>query len=300
MFCDKGGPIFGDSTKYLSRTIKEYPVLTRKEEKELFVRIENGDVDARRIVILSNTRLVVSVAATYWRKCINGRVKPCFTIDDLIQQGFDGVNRAIDTFDWRRGCKFSTYCISWIRQRVVVWVANVGNVIRLPRATQKQISDYKKILSAFRDENRRNPTLIEISKRMGVRVSRVKEIQAIIGRKLLSINAPISPMSKETMESQLESREISPKKAFDQKEISEIGPGLMKVILSMLSEKERLMLELRLGLNGQDPLTFVEIGKRYGLTRERVRQITDRAIIKLRKSACVKDFRNLISNNDSD
>jgi RNA polymerase primary sigma factor len=250
-----------DALRMWMTTIMKTRLLTHEEEIELAKQIEGGDARSREELVRCNLRLVVSIAAKY-----AGYNVP---LADLIQEGNIGLLRAVEKFDYRRGYKFSTYAIWWIRQAVLRALDNYSRVIRLPTYVVAKVSRIEKTIQALRQQLGREPYVEEIAGELETSTEEVRELLAIPSE-LLSLEVPVN-----------DSPNAPPLRDFIQDvEQSELGPlnGMIQQedierFLRALPEKERQIITMRYGLSGQDVHTLREIGKELGVTRERVRQI---------------------------
>jgi RNA polymerase primary sigma factor len=245
-----------------------WPLLTREEEVELAKRIERGDHEAKERMINSNLRLVVSIAKRYQGHGLS--------LLDLIQEGIIGLIRAVEKFDWRRGFKFSTYATWWIRQAVQRGVANKARTIRIPvhiSERQQKISRAERDLTAKLE---RAPTDEEVAKASKLPLKQVREVRNA-ARAVASLDRPIGSENDTAMGDLI----ASESDVAEEVEVSLQETALHRA-LADLPEREQEIVRLRYGLNGDsDPKSLEEIGRRLGLTRERVRQIEARALQRL-------------------
>ncbi|MFA5996529.1 MAG: sigma-70 family RNA polymerase sigma factor [Candidatus Paceibacterota bacterium] len=263
-----------DSIQIYLREIGQYPLLTASEERELAKRIEKSDAEARNILARSNLRLVVSIAKKYV-----GR-SPDLTLLDLIQEGNLGLFRAVDKFDWKKGYKFSTYATWWIRQAITRALADQSRTIRIPVHMVETIAKYKQISRRLAQALGRDPQPEEIAIEMGVEPEKVYQIEKI-NQDTLSLENPIGSDDDErsTLGDFIPDDKIpSPVQESSERILSE----QVKEILSDLSPKERKILEMRHGLMDGVYHTLEEVGREFGVTRERIRQIEAKALEKIR------------------
>ena len=268
---DSGGY---DSIQIYLREIGQYPLLTASEERELAQRIDAGDDEARNILARSNLRLVVSIAKKYV-----GR-SPDLTLLDLIQEGNLGLFKAVDKFDWKKGYKFSTYATWWIRQAITRALADQSRTIRIPVHMVETIAKYKQVSRRLAQALGRDPQPEEIAIEMGVEVDKIYQIEKI-NQDTLSLENPIG--SDDDDRSTLGDFIADDKIPSPVQESSErILAEQVRDILEDLSPKERKILEMRHGLLDGVYHTLEEVGKEFGVTRERIRQIEAKALEKIR------------------
>jgi len=263
-----------DSIQIYLREIGQYPLLTAAEERELAKRIEKSDAEARNILARSNLRLVVSIAKKYV-----GR-SPDLTLLDLIQEGNLGLFRAVDKFDWKKGYKFSTYATWWIRQAITRALADQSRTIRIPVHMVETIAKYKQVSRRLSQALGRDPQAEEIAIEMGVEPDKIYQIEKI-NQDTLSLENPIGSDDddRSTLGDFIPDDKIpSPIQESSERILSE----QVKEILSNLSPKERKILEMRHGLMDGVYHTLEEVGKEFGVTRERIRQIEAKALEKIR------------------
>jgi RNA polymerase primary sigma factor len=251
------------------RQAGRYPLLTKDEEVMLAKRIEAGDPLAKRRMIESNLRLVVSIAKQY-----RGQGVPFL---DLIQEGVLGLNRAVEKFDWRRDLKFSTYATWWIRQAVQRSIANSGRTIRLPVHVSDRLRAIERARRSLEASLGREPSEDEIARAAELTSDAVSETLGL-ARKTVSLHEPVG----EDGDSELGDMIADPD-AGNPEELAEthLRHERLREGLARLGERKRLILELRFGLDGQDPRNLEEIGRIVGLTRERVRQLEADALQQL-------------------
>ena len=263
-----------DSIQIYLREIGQYPLLTAAEERELAKRIERGDNEARNILARSNLRLVVSIAKKYV-----GR-SPDLTLLDLIQEGNIGLFRAVEKFDWKKGYKFSTYATWWIRQAITRALADQSRTIRIPVHMVETIAKYKQISRRLSQALGRDPQPEEIAVEMGVEPEKIYQIEKI-NQDTLSLENPIGSDDddRSTLGDFIPDDKIpSPVQESSERILTE----QVRAILDDLSPKERKILEMRHGLMDGIYHTLEEVGKEFGVTRERIRQIEAKALEKIR------------------
>jgi RNA polymerase primary sigma factor len=247
----------------------KYPLLTAAEEVELAKRIERGDQAAKERMINSNLRLVISIAKKW-----QGHDLPLL---DLIQEGIIGLIRAVEKFDWRRGFKFSTYATWWIRQAVQRGVANKSRTIRVPVHITEREQRLRRADRELRAKLGRDPTDEEVAKEAKLPIEQLHEVRRA-ARAVTSLDRPVGE-GDAVYGDLLPSEHAAPP---DEEVRVELGREALHRALAELPDREREVLKLRYGLNGDvDPASLEEIGRRLGLTRERVRQIEANALEKL-------------------
>jgi RNA polymerase primary sigma factor len=251
------------------REINHIPLLSREDELELGRRVQAGEPDAKQRLIEANLRLVVQVARRY--------VNRGLPLPDLIEEGNLGLIRAVEKFDPGRGLRFSTYGTWWIRQAIVRALANQARMIRLPVHVELLLSRYTREQQRLTQELGRPPTTEEIAQALGTTVQQIEELEEI-RRPPVSLETPIG-------ETEARLRDVIPDSADDPREA--LGSLLQRradlvSVLDDLAPNERSVLRRRFGLEGEPPETLEAIGRRLGLTRERVRQIESAGLRKLR------------------
>ena len=263
-----------DSIQMYLREIGQYPLLTAQEEKDLAKRILDGDEEARNLLARANLRLVVSIAKKYV-----GR-SPDLTLLDLIQEGNLGLFKAVDKFDHTKGFKFSTYATWWIRQAITRALADQSRTIRIPVHMVETMAKYKQVSRRLAQDLGRDPMPEEIATEMDVEVEKIYQIEKI-SQDTISLELPIGDDDDRSRLSDF----ISDDKivAPDQEVAHSILTDQITEILDTLSEKERKILEMRHGLLDGTYHTLEEVGKEFGVTRERIRQIEAKALEKIRQ-----------------
>jgi len=267
-----------DAVQMYLKEIGEIPLITASQEKELAKRIEQGDEEAKNLLIKANLRLVVSIAKRYV-----GR-SPDLTILDLIQEGNIGLFRAVEKFDWRKGYKFSTYATWWIRQAITRAIADQARTIRIPVHMVETISKYKQVLRRLAQDLGREPFPEEIATEMNIDIDKIHHIQQI-SQGTISLETPVGDEEDSTLEEFIKEEKIpSP----SQEVALSLLADQINEILNDLYPKEQKILKMRFGLDGQIPHTLEEVGKEFGVTRERIRQIEAKAIEKIRQHEKVR------------
>src|SRR5205085_726790 len=258
-----------DSVQLFLNEAGRYPLLTAAEEVELAKRIERGDPQAKDRMINSNLRLVVSIAKKYQGHGLS--------LLDLIQEGIIGLIRAVEKFDWRRGYKFSTYATWWIRQAVQRGVANKSRTIRIPVHIVERETKIARAERELVAELERAPSDDEISKRSKLPLKQVREVRQA-ARAVASLDRPVGEDGDAAL---VDLMAGSAPRTDEEVEISLAEEALHNAV-DELPDREKQVVKLRYGLDGdEDPKSLEEIGRRMGITRERVRQIESTALERL-------------------
>ena len=274
-----------DSIQIYLKEIGQYPLIPASREKELAKQIEKGDMEAKNLLARANLRLVVSIAKKYV-----GR-SPDLTLLDLIQEGNLGLFKAVEKFDWTKGYKFSTYATWWIRQAITRALADQSRTIRVPVHMVETISKYKQVVRRLSQDLGREPLPEEIAVEMGLDVDKVYNIEKI-DQDTVSLESPVGDESddgKSTLGDFIpDDKILSP----DQEVSRRILGDQVRDILNELSEKERRILEMRHGLTDGITHTLEEVGQKFGVTRERIRQIEAKAHEKIRQHDKAKRLKS--------
>lgn len=275
-----------DSIQMYLREIGKYPLLNAQSERALAKRIVEGDDEARNLLARANLRLVVSIAKKYV-----GR-SPDLTLLDLIQEGNLGLFKAVDKFDYEKGFKFSTYATWWIRQAITRALADQSRTIRIPVHMVETIAKYKQVSRRLSQELGRDPLAEEIALEMNVDVEKIYQIEKI-DQDTVSLESPVGSDGEDDGKSVLgdfikDDKILSP----DQDVSRRILADQLKDILDELSPKEREILKLRHGLEDGIYHTLEEVGKKFGVTRERIRQIEAKALERIRNHEKAKRLRS--------
>jgi len=271
-----------DAVRMYLKEIGKVPLLTGAEERELAIRMEQGDEEAKKKLCESNLRLVVSIAKRYLNR---GR-----SLLDLIQEGNLGLIKAVDKFDYTKGYKFSTYATWWIRQAITRSIADQARTIRIPVHMVETINKLIRISRQLLQELGREPTSEEIAKEMGITVEKVREIKKI-SQDPVSLETPIGEEEDSHLGDFIPDDDVpAPVEAAAYSMLKE---QLMEV-LDTLSDREKKVLMLRFGLEDGRPRTLEEVGKEFNVTRERIRQIEAKALRKLRHPSRSKKLRDYL------
>lgn len=258
-----------DSLDLYLHQIGRTPLLTAAQEVSLAKRIERGDEAARSALVEANLRLVVSIAKRY-----SGRGMAFL---DLIQEGNCGLIRAVEKFDHRRGYRFSTYASWWVRQAISRGIADQGRTIRVPAHMVETINRLSRIERHLLQELGREPAAVEVARELGVTPGRLREIR-LFAREPLSLHTPLGEAGGAEIGSLIEDV------AASSPAVQAIGTQRRLSLerqMERLDPRDRKVLQLRFGLGGEEPKTLEEVGRRFGITRERTRQIEKRAMAAL-------------------
>jgi RNA polymerase primary sigma factor len=259
-----------DSIKAYFNNIKKHSLLTPDQERVLAWRIARGDKEARKQMIESNLRLVVNIAKRYIYRGL--------PLQDLIEEGNIGLIRSVERFKATKGCKFSTYATYWIRQSIERAIINQSKIVRMPIHVTSDLSRMMRATRELKGMLKREPSVVEVADKMGVTERYVTKLKGI-SRKSYSLDAAINEQTDQVLLDKLEDDKFPlPFDVVDaEKRAEEIRQWL-----TMLDPNESRILKLRFGLDGE-PQTLERVGKLFGVTRERVRQIQAKALKKLRK-----------------
>lgn len=257
--------------KLYMKDLRKLPVITVEEEKEYARRIAQGDPVARRKMIEANLRLVVKIARKYMHQGMSHL--------DLIEEGNLGLIRAVEKFDASRNCRFSTYATWWIRQSIERAIANFSRTIRLPIHISSRVYRISKIISSYVEKNGKEPLPEEIAEISGLPLDFVSNLFSMVV-KTYSLETIIDEDGKLTLEEVLVNTSVEePLSVFEQtRRVEEVASWL-----DILGNDEKRVIILRYGLDGEEPQTLESIGKVFGVTRERIRQIEQKSINKLRR-----------------
>ncbi len=257
--------------KLYLKELRKIPVLSIGEELEYAKKIAQGDTEARRKLIEANLRLVVKLSKKY----INQGVSTL----DLIEEGNIGLLRAVEKYDASRNCRFSTYATWWIKQSIERAIANYSRTIRLPIHISSRISKISKTIKHYTEKGENEPSPEDIARQTGLSVEFVKNLFSVVIR-TYSLETLIDEDGKITLEDVLPNTSFEePLSAFEHaRRVEEVASWL-----EVLTNDEKKVIVMRYGLDDEEPQTLESIGKVFGVTRERIRQIEQKAINKLRK-----------------
>src|SRR5262245_32069752 len=270
-----------DSLQLFLKDVGRVELLTAAQEVELAKRIERGDHRAKQEMIEANLRLVVSIAKRYRNQGL--------PFHDLIQEGTIGLVRAAEKFDWRKGYKFSTYATWWIRQAVARALADKGRTIRMPVHVVEKLNKIVRSERKLRGELCREPLAIEIATDVDLPLDEVEQIMRT-SQAPVSLEKPVGDEEESEFGHFLTDENAPlPDEAAD----TTLRQELLRNILGTLSHRERRVLELRYGLGGEQPRTLDEVGRAFNVTRERIRQIENQSLKKLRALAVTSSLRDV-------
>ena len=271
-----------DSVQAYLQAIGNIPLLTPSEEIELAKRVAKGDEEAKRKLTEANLRLVVSIAKKYI-----GRSRS-LTLLDLIQEGNIGLFKAVEKFDYRKGYKFSTYATWWIRQAITRALADQSKIIRIPVHMVETISKYTQTKRRLLQDLGREPSAEEIAAEMGEPIEKIRQIQKI-NQETLSLEAPVGDDEEDATLSEFieDEKAVLPSKEAARRLLKD----QLKEILKELNPREQKILNMRFGLEDGVTHTLEEVGKVFGVTRERIRQIEAKALEKIRKHKLITKLK---------
>src|SRR5262245_6221100 len=270
-----------DSLQLFLKDIGRVDLLTAAQEVELAKRIERGDHCAKQEMVEANLRLVVSIAKRYRNQGL--------PFLDLIQEGTIGLVRAAEKFDYRKGFKFSTYATWWIRQAVARALADKGRTIRMPVHVVEKLNKILRTERKLRAERGREPSSLEIAFELEMTVEEVEQIRRT-SQTPVSLEKPVGDDEESEFGHFIED-ESEP--LPDEKAALTLRNESLARALQMLGERERRVLEMRFGLNGEAPRTLDEVGRAFNVTRERIRQIENQSLKKLRSLAEAQKLRDV-------
>ncbi len=268
----------GNGIETYLREIGRIPLLTPQEETALAKRIRRGDAKAREQMIKANLRLVVKIANDYANLGL--------PLLDLISEGNIGLMKAVEHFDPRKGAKFSTYAAWWIKQAIRRALSNQSKLIRLPVHVTEKISQLKRTGFALSERLGRDPTAAELGRLLNLPAEKVDQLRTICTAPL-SLDAAVGPDadSAQLLEIIGDDRAADPYETLCDRHLG----GEIRALLKELTPREAEIITKRFGLDGQAPRTLEEVGRRFKVSRERIRQIQDVALAKLRRAKARQD-----------
>ena len=268
--------VVDDSVKMYLKEIGKIELLNADQERDIAQRMADGDEEAKEMLINSNLRLVVSIAKKYMNRGLS--------LLDLIQEGNIGLIKAVDKFDYTKGFKFSTYATWWIRQAITRASADQARTIRIPVHMVETINKLTRVQRQLVQDLGREPTTEELAEQMSMEPAKIREIQKI-SQDPISIDKPVGEEEDSHLVDFISNDEL----AAPEEEVARIllKEDLIKA-LNSLTERERKVIELRFGLKDGIPMTLEQVGKKLGVTRERIRQIEAKAIRKLSRASSSK------------
>ncbi|MBI4035719.1 RNA polymerase sigma factor RpoD [Candidatus Daviesbacteria bacterium] len=276
----EGGSVTDPVRQYL-RDIGKIPLLTAQDEIELAKKAEKNDQPSRDKLISANLRLVVSIAKKY--------VGRGMSLLDLIEEGNIGLMRAVDKYDWRRGYKFSTYATWWIRQAITRAIADQARTIRIPVHMVETINRFNRTQRRLMQELGREPAPEEVAKALGIDESKAREIIKV-SQEPTSLETPVGDEEDSHLGDFIADQGLQP----DEQATRELLKIHLDEVLDSLSPREKRVLQLRFGLEDGKQRTLEEVGKEFGVTRERIRQIEAKAIRKLKHPTRAKKLRDYL------
>jgi RNA polymerase primary sigma factor len=281
---EAGHPVDEDPLLTYLRDIRDLQLLTTEQEVDLAKRIEQGDQEALQKFIMSNLRLVVSIAKRYRNRGL--------PLIDLIQEGNIGLMRAVQKYDWRKGFKFSTYATWWIRQAVTRAIADKARTIRLPVHMGEAITRLNQVTQRLTQQLGREPTEEEVAATLGIEVHRVREASTAASQVPSSLETPIGDQEESEIGDLIPDEvSVGPEEAVHEELLKE---ETEQALTQFLNPRERLVLQLRYGLGNGHVYPLEKIGQMMGITRERVRQIEVKALEKLRSTPETEDLRHYL------
>lgn len=273
-----------DSVRMYLKEIGQYPLLSSDEEIALAKRISKGDEEAKNELVNANLRLVVSIAKKY--------VGHGMSFLDLIQEGNIGLMKAAEKFDYTKGYKFSTYATWWIRQSITRALADQSRTIRVPVHMNESIGKYRRTVKDLTQKLGRDPSREEVAEAMGIKPEQVDKIWKY-SQEALSLDTPVGDEDDSRLGDFVKDDEVEdPEESAETESMKEE----INNALDTLTDREREVLELRFGLKDGRSRTLEEVGKEFGVTRERIRQIESKALRKLKHPTRSHNLRDLMDN----
>lgn len=271
-----------EAVKNYLKSIKNIPLLTEVEEKEIAAAAASGSQEARQKMIEANLRLVVNIAKNYTSRT------PYMSFLDLIQEGNMGLMKAVEKFDVSKGYKFSTYATYWIKQSISKAIIEQGRTIRLPAHIINELNKFNRVNRELTQELGREPTLKELSLALEIPVKRIKEYYEMT-KEPVSLDVTINEDEDVTMGELVADESSTDFMNFDDGSLR----AAVTTVLDTLSAREKKVIELRFGLNDNRPMTLEAVGQEFGLTKERIRQIEAAALKKLRNPVRSEKLREI-------
>ena len=273
----EGGQGDPEAIKLYLKEIRKSPLLTFEQEQSLGKRVKAGDAEARATMIESNLRLVVAIGKRYINRGL--------PFSDIIEEGNLGLIRAVEKFDYQRGFRFSTYASWWIRQSIERAISNQVQIIRMPVHVAERAKAYARTIRTLTQELGREPFPEEIAKKMKVSIARVRALSQMT-RETYSLDTLISDEGDDTLKDVLRDEQLPPPFITVDEESTR---KFLNECISELPDTERSVLQMRYGLSSSDPRTLESIGRQFGITRERVRQLEKKALGKIRTQTRCRD-----------
>lgn len=281
------GLAIDEGTSTYLKEISAIPLINTQQEKDLAKKIEQGDIDAKSRLVEANLRLVVKIALNY--------VKPGVSLLDLVQEGNIGLMHAAKKFDFRRGVKFSTYAAFWIRQGIRKALIEKEELIPKAHHISEKLSKLNKAIQKISSEKGRNATSKELSKYLQIKEDKIDELMQISKQRVLSLDVPQSENSDETPSDNLENlTDESPLKKYL---FSELQDELQDLIAKNLNEREQAVIRYRFGLADGRSYTLKQLAKKFNLTYQRILQIQEEALKKLKTKSYNRDLQDFLSEN---
>jgi RNA polymerase sigma factor (sigma-70 family) len=267
-----------DGLQHLYNEASRYPLLSREQEVELAQRIERGDLEAKELLINSNLRLVIKFARRY-----QGHGLP---LPDLVQEAMLGLIRAAEKFDWRRGYKFSTYAVLWIKQAIQRGLDNTGRPVRIPAHVAQRERTVNRVFSELSARLNREPSDEEVAKKAKLPLDEVKAIRDLT-RVTTSLDAPVGEGETSLGELRAESTASVEDEILERHQENAVDSAL-----AILPDDERRVIELRFGTAGEAETSVREVARRLGVTQERARKLEARALGRLANDESLAAWRN--------
>ena len=273
-----------DSVKTYLRQIGNVPLLNREQEIELALKIEQGDANAKELMINSNLRLVVCVAKRY---CHTSNM----TLLDLIQEGNIGLMKAVDKFDYSKGYKFSTYATWWIRQAITRAIADQDRTIRIPVHMKEMMSKITKATRKFKEQEGREPTHREVAELVNLSYDKIEEVYKLYSD-TISLESPVGDDDDASMLMDFVADDSMPEQFESAEHV--LLEEQVEEILQCLTDREKRIIQLRFGFVDGKIWTLEEVGKEFNVTRERIRQIEAKALRHLRSRRDIMKFKSYL------